>query len=93
MNVNEVYAMNIQPRTILKATECKPEEVEQERGKFLEWMNKVGKKFLSQMDAWAVYVGLEFSFKQFEQIELNEMSNQEFEEMMYVHRAYMGTLR
>lgn len=94
MNINEVYAMNIQPRTIIKATDCKLEEVELERGKFLEWMNKVGKKFASQMDAWAVYVGLSFPLAQIKQIySFEDMSNEEFEEMMYTHRAYLSVVR
>lgn len=65
MTVNEVYAMNIQPRQIVEVTECKPEEIEQERGKFLLWLNKLGKKFQSQLDAWNVYRGEVFDWSKY----------------------------
>lgn len=61
MTINEVYALNIQSRQIIKRIKCKSEDkdsIEKERGNFLKWLNKrseIGVSFNNQEDAWKFY--------------------------------------
>lgn len=56
MNTHEVFAINIQPRQFITDLRVKPEDVETERAKFLCWLESIRKQFMSQMDAWNVWV-------------------------------------
>jgi hypothetical protein len=88
MTVNEVYAINIQPRSIMKVTRCSVEEVEGQRNLFLNWMNETSTKFLSQMDAWSVYVGILPAYLEQLFDDLNDMGDEEFETEMVLNRSY-----
>lgn len=61
MSINEVYAINIQPRQFVRDLRVFPDDIETEREKFLQWLNEVDKNFQSQMDAWNVYIAPFFS--------------------------------
>lgn len=60
MDINEVYAQNIQPRQIVERIKCDPTDlkaIEYERSNFLKFLRNMEeyRRFSSQQDAWEVY--------------------------------------